>query len=138
MKEHLILKCRKLDILSNVIFTGRRNDIPAILKVINIFIFPSFFEGMGNALLEAMLMEKACVVSDIDVFKEVILNGHDGIICSLDDKNTFADIVIDLIPNKKKQDMLGQNARDKILSKYTVQKRVENTINIYKEVLNKE
>ncbi len=51
--------------LSNYfIFTGTRDDVPDLLRAIDIFLFPSFFEGLPVAVIEAQLSILRCLVSD--------------------------------------------------------------------------
>lgn len=133
-KAELTTKCVELGILNDVIFTGRRNDVEALLKTIDIFVFPSLFEGMGNALLEAMAMKKACVVSDIDVFKEVLTNDFNGIICPQNNIDYFAARLIELIQDDKKRKELGINAWQTILNKYTIKLRVNKTVSLYNDL----
>lgn len=48
-----------------VVFLGDRDDVPALLHASDVFLFPTLFEGMPMALLEAMAMGKACACSDL-------------------------------------------------------------------------
>lgn len=55
---------------NKVLMLGKREDIPALLSVMDVFVFPSFFEGFPNVLLEAQTSGLSCIVSDI-ITKEV-------------------------------------------------------------------
>lgn len=59
-------KClaKQLGIEKSVKFIGKRNDIPVCLKLIDIYLFPSLFEGLGIVLLEAQASGCFCVASD--------------------------------------------------------------------------
>ena len=64
---------QKIDLLglkNNVIFTGVRSDIPQIMMAMDVFIFPSFYEGMPNTVIEAQATGLPCVISDT-ITKEV-------------------------------------------------------------------
>jgi glycosyltransferase involved in cell wall biosynthesis len=50
---------------SRVIFVGMRADTPEMLQAMDIFLFPSLFEGLGIALLEAQSVGLPCVISDV-------------------------------------------------------------------------
>jgi len=45
-------------------FLGLRKDVPNILKRINLFLFPSLFEGLGGSVIEAQASGIPCLVSD--------------------------------------------------------------------------
>lgn len=53
-----------LQLTEDVIFTGDRNDVPAMMSMMDCFVFPSLFEGLGIVLLEAQASGLRCVVSD--------------------------------------------------------------------------
>ena len=58
-------KTEKLGIASKVHFTGVRNDIGRLLSGMDLFLFPSLFEGLGIALIEAQTNGLPCLVSDV-------------------------------------------------------------------------
>lgn len=53
-----------LGIEKNVIFTGVRSDVPSLMSAMDVFVFPSFYEGMPNTVIEAQATGLACVVAD--------------------------------------------------------------------------
>lgn len=55
---------KKLKIEKSVRFIGKRTDVPICLKLIDIYLFPSLFEGLGIALLEAQASGCFCIASD--------------------------------------------------------------------------
>ena len=66
-------KVKELGISNSVIFLGVRKDICFILRNSNIFIFPSFFEGLGGAIIEAQACGIPCLISDL-IPEEVDVN----------------------------------------------------------------
>ena len=52
------------NLADDVIFTGARSDVPAMLSMMDCFIFPSFFEGLGIVLIEAQAAGLLCVVAE--------------------------------------------------------------------------
>lgn len=67
--------CESLNISSKVVFTGVRNDIPDIMSAMDVFVFPSLYEGMPNTVIEAQACGLPCVVSDV-VTKEANISGY--------------------------------------------------------------
>lgn len=67
-------KCRNLGISENVCFLGSRNDVPELLQASDVFVFPSLFEGLPGALLEAQAAGLPCVVSSNITSEAVIVN----------------------------------------------------------------
>lgn len=63
-EEKIKRQIASLHLEDSVLFLGIRNDIPLILNAMDVFIFPSVFEGLGVALIEAQAAGLPCVVSD--------------------------------------------------------------------------
>ncbi|MFR4582438.1 glycosyltransferase family 1 protein [Clostridium cadaveris] len=63
-KDELIYNIEKLGLRKSVIFTGVRSDIPDLLSAMDIFVFPSYFEGMPNTIIEAQATGLPCILSD--------------------------------------------------------------------------
>ena len=74
MEESIKKKVIEMHLEENVIFTGIRSDIPQILSAMDVFILPSFFEGMPNVVLEAQAVGVPCLISD-NITKEVDITG---------------------------------------------------------------
>lgn len=64
LREDIELKVNKLGLKDNVIFTGVRSDIPDLMQAMDVFVFPSLFEGLGIVTVEAQAAGLKCIVSD--------------------------------------------------------------------------
>lgn len=64
LEEEIKQKIVKLQIEDSVIFTGVRSDIPQILSAMDVFVFPSLYEGMPNTIIEAQATGLPCVISN--------------------------------------------------------------------------
>ncbi len=57
-------RVESLGIADRVVFAGVRSDVPAVLSAMDTFLFPSFYEGMPNTVIEAQANGLRCTVSD--------------------------------------------------------------------------
>jgi glycosyltransferase involved in cell wall biosynthesis len=57
--------------LDRILRLGHRSDVPELLHAADVFAFPSLYEGLGGALLEAMAVGLAIVASDVPAIREV-------------------------------------------------------------------
>lgn len=64
LEETIRNKVKSLNLEDNVIFFGERNDVNDLLQAMDIFIFPSNFEGLGISVIEAQYSGLKCFVSD--------------------------------------------------------------------------
>lgn len=106
--EHLI---ESSGLAGNVILLGDRNDVPALLKCADIFVFPSLFEGAANALLEAMAAAKPCVASRIPSLAEATRNGEVAVLVDVRSSQAIVDALLDLAERKEFSRALGYAAQ---------------------------
>lgn len=74
---HLI---KKLNIENRVVFCGAQKNVHTLIKNSSMFIMTSDYEGLSNALVEAMLIGVPCISSDWPGASELIENGRNGFI----------------------------------------------------------
>jgi len=65
LKSELTELIHALNLENHVILLGYRNDVSNLLEIADYFVFPSFFEGLSGALIEAILSKTPCVISNI-------------------------------------------------------------------------
>ena len=64
LEEEIKHKANRLKITDKIHFLGVRNDVPQLLSAADVFVFPSFYEGMPNTVIEAQALSLHCVISD--------------------------------------------------------------------------
>jgi glycosyltransferase involved in cell wall biosynthesis len=104
---------------SEVIFTGLREDIPAILSATDIFVLPSHSEGLSNALMEAMSSSCACIASDVGGNAFLLQNGVSGLLFPAGDREALSSHIKRLLMDPAKRRDLGLAARKRIDSEFS-------------------
>lgn len=74
LKDKIKEKIKALNLEDSVIFTGVRADIPALLSAMDVFVFPSFYEGIPNTVIEAQATGLPCLIADT-ITKEANVTG---------------------------------------------------------------
>lgn len=74
LEESIHKKAMELGVYDDVIFAGLRSDIPEILSAMDVFVMPSFYEGMPNTVIEAQATGLPCVIADT-ITKEANITG---------------------------------------------------------------
>ena len=106
----------------DVRFTGLRDDIPAILAGTDIFVLPSYSEGLSNALMEAMASGCACVATDVGGNAFLIQNGISGLLFPAGDREALASHIRRLIGDPAKRRDIGAAARKRIEEQFSWEK----------------
>lgn len=99
-------KVEQYDLREHVIFLGRRNDIPDLLKMIDILIIPSF-EGFPLAGLEAAAAGVPVIACDAAGAEEFIRVSGDGVTFAEDDVDSAADAVEKILEGKEQYKKAG-------------------------------
>lgn len=73
-EKQLRLKVERLGLIDDVKFMGSRNDVERLLQVMDVFLFPSKYEGLGIAVIEAQAAGLQCIISDSVPSEVVITN----------------------------------------------------------------
>lgn len=89
-RENLENLTRDLGIKQNVSFLGIRADVPELLKLMDIFVLPSIFEGISNTILEAMSIGLPVIASNVGGNPDLVVDGETGILVPREDVSALA------------------------------------------------
>ncbi|WP_297213917.1 glycosyltransferase [Thermodesulfovibrio sp.] len=120
-------------ISENVIFTGSRRDVPALLSIMDIFVFPSLWEGLPNALIESMAAGKAIIASDLKPIREILNSEGECILVQPKNSMAIAESIELLLKDKNLRDNIGRNVQNKAFSCFNI----KTTVKIYGELFEK-
>lgn len=120
----------------NCILPGRLNpdSIPLFLRAIDIYCFPSLWEGFPSALVEAMAAGLPVVASDIPPHEEVL--GDAGILVPPGDSGKLAETLSMLIENPSLRELLGEKAKRRA-ENFSIRNTVTSYENLFEELLKK-
>lgn len=112
-------RSKELKITHAISFLGRRDDIPELLSLADVFVFPSYFEGLPGALIEAMLSEKIIVCSDIPENLECI-NDNCAVIFKRGNVEDYISKLNFVLENLEAHKPLGKRAKEVAIKKFNV------------------
>ena len=106
---------RKLHLADRVLLPGVRDDIPEAIGGAKLFVLPSDYEGMPNALLEAMALGLACIAADCPCGgpAELIENGKNGLLIPVGDEAALTAALRRLLDNETERTALALAARER-------------------------
>lgn len=114
---------KELEIEEKVFFLEKRQDVPELIQIMDIFVLPSLNEGMSNALLEAMASKKIIIVSDIEENIELIKNEKEGLNFKKGNAENLAEKISKCLTNPN---LYSENAFKKVIEKYNLETIIEN------------
>lgn len=125
----------ELGILDSVEFLGTRTDILALLQQSWGFILPSRWEGMPNALLEAMSCGLPCIATQVSGSEDLITSGVNGILVEPEQPAEMALALRHIIEDANFARQLGHAARTTIERDYQLENVVAQCLSLYRQLL---
>jgi glycosyltransferase involved in cell wall biosynthesis len=137
LKDQLKTYTKTKEISNKASFLGAQFDIPSWLKLFDVFILPSFTEGMPTALLQAMAAGKAIIASDIPAIREIVEDGKEALLFNPYSPEQLKDAILGLYQDPKLRRKLGENAKKKA-KQYDVNMVYPKIVEVYQEILRKQ
>ena len=123
--------------LSEVVeMPGWRDDIPAVLSSLDLFVSAARCEPFGLAIVEAMAAGLPIVASASEGALEIIEDGHTGKLVPVGDPEPLAQAIIDLLDDPLERSRLGRNAQLAARERYSLKRMATDTERLYREVTN--
>ncbi len=126
--EHL---AEALGVASTVEFTGLQSDVPAQLQRAGVAVLASRFEGMPNAVLEAMACGLACVATRVSGSEELIQHGVNGLLVEPEDDQGLGQALLSLLQDPALAQTYGHAARVTVEQYYSLDRMTDRYFALY-------
>lgn len=127
---------KDLNLTSRVHCLNHREDAMAIMKDCDIFILPSLSEARPRSIIEAMLMGKCVLATEVGGIPTLIKHGETGLLVKSKDSHSLGDAMEKLIIEKDLRHDLSIKAQKHALLTFDPVKTAKKYIDIYADVIN--
>lgn len=134
-RENLEYESRRLGLCQKVIFTGKRFDVPEILKLLSVFLIPSLSEGLPLGLLEAMASSCPVVASKVGGIPGVVENGKTALLVSPKNSEEIATAVVELLHNHSLRERIARESRLAFGNAFSAKEMTNKYMQLYGESL---
>jgi len=124
----------ELKLENSVSFLGHVDEVKQYILASDIFVLPSRWEGMSNALVEAFACGATIVASDIGANREICEDGINSLLFPVGDVRALATAIVKLMDEPSMAVALGKAARNKAEKVLTVDKMINSYIETYREL----
>lgn len=131
LHDDLAALASRLGIGDRVRFLGRRDDIPACLAALDLFVFPSQNEGMGRALIEAMAAALPVVATNVGGIPSIIEPGRTGLLVPPGNSEALASAMAELLDDRTRARAIGQAARESLGAEFNAAGMVRAIESVY-------
>lgn len=121
-----------------VIAVGARSDVPALLAIADVFVFPSeYFEGIPRVLLEAAVAERPIVTTNMPGCSDIVRDGWNGYLVPPRAPRILADRIIDLLCDRKTAKVMGTRASQRVRNEFNLEVTVARYAAVYEDLLSR-
>lgn len=114
---------------------GERNDVPALMRALDVFVLPSLNEGISNTILEAMACALPVVATSVGGNPELVEDGVTGALAPPADSQALADALLPYISDAALRADHGANARRCAQERFSIEAMVGRYRKIYERLL---
>jgi glycosyltransferase involved in cell wall biosynthesis len=129
--SELVALAKALGVAANVVFTGRRDDVPAFMAMADVFAMPSIGEPFGLVFLEAMAMALPVVALRSGGAPEVVEHGVTGWLSEPGDLEALRDHLLSLLRSPGEQCAMGSRGRRRLEDEFTSARMARDVEEVY-------
>lgn len=129
-------KARQLGIERLVFFFGQILNVAEFLAIMDVFVRPSIIEGFGLGVVEAMMMRRPVVASDLSEFRQILDDGKAGLLVRPGDSASLKDALLRLLRDPAFARNLGMAGYEYAVKNFSAERVASDIENIYKEAVN--
>jgi glycosyltransferase involved in cell wall biosynthesis len=119
-REALARSARESGVGDTVEFLGEVSDVPAVLSRADVYVQPSFQEGLPNAVLEAMAMGLPIVATRVSGNEDVVADGDNGLLVPPGDPDALAAALRRLVADPELAARMGRRSREIVESRFSL------------------
>ena len=116
-------------------FVGQVQNMPEFLNGLDLFVLPSYREGLSRSLIEAGACGLPAVTTDVPGCRDVVANGHNGLLVPARDAEALAEAILNLVEDADARRRMGRAARAIVREKFAIEIVNKATLALYGEVL---
>jgi glycosyltransferase involved in cell wall biosynthesis len=126
---------KQVQISDRVHFLGTRNDVPRFMPHFDCLWLASAYEGMPNAVMEAMACGVPVVATDIPGNRDLVIHGETGYLVPKGDRAGIARHTNRLLDDAALAQRLGANGRERIANEFSVERMVAAYATLYRAMI---
>ncbi len=131
LRAELMRLTESLGLGARVHFLGWRDDPHNVIAALDVLMGPSYWEGFGLVLLEAMALGVPVIASRVSAIPEVVVDGETGILAAPGDEDTLSSALSLLLGDPDLAQAMGAAGRARLEARFTAERMVAGVRAVY-------
>ncbi|WP_066632854.1 glycosyltransferase family 4 protein [Desulfolucanica intricata] len=136
LREELTEKINTMGLTGQVNLLGMVDNVTEMLLKLDLFVLPSYTEGLPNALLEAMAAGRCVIATRVGGVPEIIEDGYNGLIVEPGNPDELAGVMVKVLLEPQWRESLAARGREVVSKKFSLERQAEETIRVWTAVCN--
>ena len=134
-RDKLFQQIKDLDLQGQVVLPGAFDDVEEVLRAANLFVLPSYFEGLSISLMEAMAHQVPVIASNIAGNNDLIQSGINGRLVPAGDVTALSQAIQDALANPDQLNRWATAAHQTIQNNYSLSSMVDAHLKLFEQLV---
>lgn len=135
LKPALLQQIAMLGLSGHVVLAGFRNDLDRFIPQLDLFVLPSYTEGLPNVVLEACAAGVPVVATDVGGTPEIIEDNVSGLLVPPGDPDALAERMLEALECEDRLRDLGFMGRQRVLEQFSFSAQVDSYLDLFGQLL---
>jgi glycosyltransferase involved in cell wall biosynthesis len=129
--DELQMKIAQAGLEDRVSWLGERDDVPELVRALDVLLLPSSEEPFGRAVIEAMALEVPVVATSVGGPAEIITEAREGYLVDPGDPEAWTRAIASLAERPEMAAEMGRAGRRRVLEAFTATRHTERILDVY-------
>jgi len=120
---------------NDIVLAGFREDLARFYGIMDVFVLPSYREGMPRSILEAMAAGRPVVATNIRGCREEVIDGVTGRLVPVKDSASLAEAIKEILSNKELAIKMGRTAMEVARENFNEKAVLDKEVRVYRELI---
>jgi glycosyltransferase involved in cell wall biosynthesis len=134
LRQELAAEVARAGLADRLAFAGFRNDFDDYLPHADLFVLPSFTEGLPNVVLEAFAAGVPVVATAVGGTPELVVDGRNGHLVTAGDPDELAGRISDVLADEVRRRRMGEHGREHVARHFTFAAQAEQYQELFDQV----
>ncbi len=123
------------DVAERVSWLGEREDVPDLMRALDVLLLPSWEEPFGRAVIEAMALEVPVIATDVGGPREIVREGREGLLLPPREPARWASAIARLAEDPELAAGMGRAGRERVQQAFTIERHASAMLDVYERAI---